>query len=111
LPYSFGVRACTASNVCDENIAKRSLTLPDAGAPLTTGATSAVIQNGEAVIQAPWTSVKGAIKKRRVYKRTGSIGGSNLADYSLERTYTVADLTNPDTILRISPLSENTTYH
>jgi hypothetical protein len=72
LTYSFAVRACSASGICDINTAQTNATLPDGGAPNTVGATAAVANNGAINITVPWVSSNGAVFKRFVYYSTAA---------------------------------------
>jgi len=111
LPYVLGVRACTAMGICDANTATTSLTTPNGGAPLTTGVSSVTANNGRLAVVAPWSEALGAIQRRRVYLRTGPVGGLTLADYTLARTEFVSNLASVPTVLYVSGVSELTTYH
>jgi len=110
LPYGFGVRACNASGVCDNNTVVSPLTLADGGAPTTSGATSATLSNdGVATINAPWQSTNGAVKIRRVYQTTGD--PLVWANYTPARTVTVPDITNPTQAITIPGIADNTTVY
>jgi hypothetical protein len=111
LPYVLGVRACTAMGICDANTVTTSLTTPNGGAPLTTGVSSVTANNGRLAVIAPWSESLGAILRRRVYLRTGPVGGLTLADYTLARTEFVSNLASVPTVLYVSGVSELTTYH
>jgi hypothetical protein len=112
LTYSFGVRACTATHICDTNTAQLQGSLPTSGQPpLTPGATSVVLSNGKAVITAPWTDSEGAVANRLVYQKTGA-PTALLSDYALTQTFVVnpAAYGNVPTSLSINGLSQNTQY-
>ena len=113
IDYSYGVRACSEGDVCETNMIQRSVLNTDDGAPLTVGATAVRIENAILKITAPWTDTQGGIARRYVYVRRGAVGGTNLADYSLERTYIISGSAkyDPPTELEISPLIEGETYH
>ena len=112
LTYAFGVRACSASGVCDSNTQSRVSTLPDSGAPRTQGAVSVTAINNSLRVSAPWIESEGAVKRRRVYFRTGAVGGTNLADYTLDHTAFVGDLSNPSVLLIVTNgVAEFQTYH
>ncbi|MEK6624127.1 MAG: hypothetical protein AABY86_04110, partial [Bdellovibrionota bacterium] len=113
LPYIWGVRACTASGLCDTNVVTRTITMPDDGAPTTTGATSAQVVNGQIILTVPWTEAAGAVKRRKVYQRTGPVGGTDINNYTLAKTVLIADadLGNPTTSITIESPTENTSYH
>jgi len=106
LPYVFAVRACHNDALCDANTATRSLSLSDAGAAQTVGASAIRTENGSIWLTAPWTPVKGAVKKRRVYQST------NGTSFSLIRTLVISDLTSVATDIEVSGgIAENTTYY
>ncbi|MGH1467266.1 MAG: IPT/TIG domain-containing protein [Bdellovibrionales bacterium] len=113
LDYSFGVRACSEGDVCETNVIERSVLNADDGAPLTTGATILAIENGVLKITAPWLETDGGIARRYIYIRTGAVGGTNIGDYTLERTYVVSgvDRYDPPQELEIFPLQEGITYN
>ncbi len=113
LDYSFGVRACSEGGVCETNMVQQTVTTTDGGAPTTAGATGVSIVSSKLEIIAPWSEAQGGIVRRIVYSRTGPTGGTNLADYTVERTYdlTGSQLYDPPTTLEVSPLVEGTTYH
>ncbi len=117
LTYTVAIRACSAAGICDTNRVVLSKTLSDGGAPTSLGATAALMANGTAQITAPWDSSKGAVAYRRIYIRSGTVGGTNINDYTLLREELVSDQTNPATTLTVTQtasgaaLAENTTYH
>jgi hypothetical protein len=113
LKYSFGVRACSEGDICETNMIERSVTNVDSGAPTSVGATALLVENGILKITAPWTETDGGLSRRYVYIRKGATGGTNIGDYTLERTYqlTGQQLFTPPTTLEISPLEEGVTYH
>lgn len=113
LSYAFGVRACSEGGVCETNMIQEVVTTTDGGAPTTPGATALAIVNSRLEITAPWSEAQGGIVRRIVYSRTGPTGGTNLGDYTVERTYdlTGGELYDPPTTLEISTLVEGTTYH
>jgi len=113
LDYSFGVRACSEGDVCETNMVQESVLNGDGGAPTTSGAAAANIENAVLKITAPWSDTQGGLARRYIFIRNGAVGGTNLADYSLERTYIIsgAQRYNPPTDLEISPLVEGQTYH
>jgi hypothetical protein len=96
LNYSFGVRACSATDNCDTNTSSRTLTLVDRGAPSTVGVTAATVLGGKAVLTAPWTHSNGAIAVRYVYSRQGTSG-----PFTLAKTFNVSDVNNPQTTLNL----------
>jgi hypothetical protein len=113
IDYSYGVRACSEGDVCETNMLQRSVLNADDGAPLTTGATVVRIENAILKITSPWTDTQGGLARRYVYVRRGAVGGTNLADYSLERTYIISGSAkyDPPRELEISPLVEGQTYN
>lgn len=112
LPYAFGVRACNASGLCDQNILKAVVTIPDNGAPGTPGALSASLDiNGTATISAPWQAASGAVKTRQLYAYSGLGDPSDFANYSLDSSYTIADITNPKTTFTYSGVPDNQTVY
>ncbi|MGE3975485.1 MAG: hypothetical protein AB7F59_13250, partial [Bdellovibrionales bacterium] len=111
LPYSFGVRACTSNNNCDTNVVEIDKTQTDNGAPQTNGASLATANNSAITLTVPWQEIHGAVYKRKVYQRTGAVGGTNLADYTLVKTEVSVDLANPATSISIPGVVDNTTYH
>jgi len=96
LSYSFGVRACSATDNCDTNTTIRTVALVDRGAPSTVGVTAAIVQGGKAVLTAPWTHSNGAVAVRYVYSRQGTSGS-----FTLTKTFNVTDLNNPQTTLSL----------
>lgn len=111
LNYAFGVRACTAANVCDANTVTISIAVPDLGPPKTPGATSASVADAKMTVVAPWEPKDGAVLKRRLYIKTGTTGYDNFENFVLTKTFVVEDLLNPPTDLLIGDLVENTEYH
>jgi len=117
LTYSFGVRACSEGGICETDSVVNNVFLtvytPDTGAPTTVGATAASLINGRIEITAPWTEQEGGIFRRYVYVRNGAVGGTNVGDYRLERTYALSgnDLSAPPELLEIVNLVEGQTYH
>lgn len=113
LDYSYGVRACSEGDVCETNMMQINVLNADDGAPLTVGATAVSIENAVLKVTAPWTDTQGGIARRYIFIRNGATGGTNLADYSLERTYIIsgAQKYDPPRELEISPLQEGQTYH
>ncbi len=113
LSYAFGVRACSEGDVCETNTVQELVFTPDSGAPTTPGATQAELLNGRIAVTAPWTETDGGLQRRFVFVRTGPVGGTNLGDYRLERTYSLTgeELFSPPTDLEILNLVEGNTYH
>jgi len=113
IDYSYGVRACSEGDVCETNMIQRSVLNADDGAPLTVGATAVRIENAILKITAPWSDPQGGLARRYIFVRNGAVGGTNLADYSLERTYIISggQKYDPPRELEISPLVEGQTYH
>lgn len=113
LDYAFGVRACSEGDVCETNILELSVLNTDDAAPLTVGATALNIENAILKITAPWADPQGGVARRYIYVRTGAVGGTNLGDYTLQRTYVVSGAAryNPPQELEISPLIEGLTYN
>ena len=70
LPYAFAVRACSVADVCDQNTVTRQLSLTDAGAPKTPGITAANVVSGSIELTTPWAPGNGAVRKRRLYRRS-----------------------------------------
>ena len=113
IPYTCGVRACAAGNVCDTNTATLTRTLPDGGAPLSQGISSVSLVNGQAVIAAPWRLSDGAVWKRRIYYCVGNAAtcGTDLNNYTLATTNMAAQIYTPNTSITLSTvISQNTTY-
>jgi hypothetical protein len=112
LEYTFGARACNASDQCDTNVASLTRTTVETSAPPTTsGATAITIVNGKAQITAPWTAVNGAVLYRKLYIST--TGGTNIGNYVVDQTTTVI---NPQdgsvpTTIESSVLLGTTTYY
>lgn len=111
LTYSFGVRACTASNVCDSNTVKITITMPDNGAPTTNGIQSFTANNSTVTLVAPWVEANGLIAKRKVYSKMGAPAPTSIADMTLIRTEVIADPTAPTTSLVINGIVDNTIYY
>lgn len=113
LKYVFGVRACSEGDICDVNTVIRVVNTVDDGVPLTTGASALAVENGILKITAPWDETLGGITRRYIYVRKGAVGGTNIGDYILERTYVVSgvDLHAPPEELELTPLQEGVTYH
>lgn len=118
LPYSFGVRACNSSNVCEENTVQITDTLVDGGAPRTQGAISAsyIGASTSALVHAPWEPSDGAISKRRVYisgpSHGNGLGGTNIGNYVQwgNPAFNVTDIANPPTQLTVSGISSDMHY-
>ncbi len=113
LNYVFGVRACSEGDICETNMVIRTVYTVDDGAPLTAGASALAVENGVLKITAPWSEAEGGISRRYVYVRNGAVGGTNVGDYTLERTYLLSgsDLYSPPQDLELTPLQEGQTYH
>lgn len=111
LPYSFGVRACTASSICDTNTASASLTLSDNGAPTTQGIQSFTAVNGSVILHAPWSDTNGQITKRKVYQKIGGSAPTVIGDMVLTRTEVVLDPTAPLTDITLNGILDNTIYY
>lgn len=113
LNYAFSVRACSEGDVCETNTVARTVFTADDGAPLTVGATALTIENGTLKITAPWAEAQGGVSRRYIYVRNGAVGGTNIGDYTLERTYLLSgeDLYSPPQKLELTPLQEGQTYH
>lgn len=121
IPYVFGVRACTVNNTCDANITTLIKTLPNAGAPLTSGIGNGLndvsIVNGEIILNLPWNDLLGGVKKRHVYQKiggTGSIIGTDLISAGYTEINTLdatANIIAPPTYVKISNVLERSTYH
>ncbi len=118
LPYSFGVRVCSAAGVCDENVVQITATLADGGAPRTQGAVSATYigASSSALVHAPWQPADGGIAKRRVYLSDSTHGngqGGNLIGNYVEwnpPAFNVADPAAPPTELSVTGLDSSTHY-
>lgn len=112
LPYTFGVRACTSSDVCDLNTITITVNMPDGGAPTTVGPTAAEVKNGEMHVTAPWEHPDGAVLKRKVYVSLGSAEqAKNFDNYTLKKTVVADSLLSPPTDLVIDTLTENKDYY
>ena len=113
LSYAFGVRACSEGGVCETNTVQRVVVTPDAGPPTTPGVSNLNLANGRIEVTAPWVETNGGVSRRFIFVRNGPVGGTNLADYRLERTYSLSgnDLFAPPQDLEILNLIEGTTYH
>lgn len=113
LTYSFGVRACSEGSVCETNTVQRSVVTPNGGAPTTPGVTDLAIQAGQLHITAPWVETNGGIARRYIYLRTGPVGGTNVGDYNLVKTYVVTgdDRFSPPQNLTTNTIAEGQTYH
>ncbi len=113
LNYVFGVRACSEGDTCETNTVKQTVFTPDGGAPLTTGAFALALENGILKITAPWTETQGGISRRYIYVRKGVTGGTNIGDYTLEKTYLLSgdDLHSPPQELDLSSLQEGQIYN
>jgi len=111
LPYAFGVRACTAKNICDRNTKVLRVTLPDTGAPKTQGITKAELVSGKAQLTVPWDPSLGAIKKRRIYQleTTDGIPSTNINDYTLIRTDEISNLMPSSSPIIVDNLTEKRT--
>ena len=83
LQYTYGVTACSASNQCAGTGTVRQLTLADSGAPTTTGASAVSLVSSQAQLTVPYANSNGAIAKRKIYRKTGGAGSTNIADYTL----------------------------
>ncbi len=111
LPYAFGVRACSLQEICDLNNVVLRATMPDGGAPQTAGAMAAVVKNGKIVLSAPWEPKAGAVKKRKVFQRSGATGGLDVTQYTSIMTVPVDDLAKPPMEISVGNIAENTQYH
>ncbi|MCP4186888.1 MAG: hypothetical protein GY763_04700, partial [Gammaproteobacteria bacterium] len=110
--YTFAMRACTASEVCDTNILTitptRSGDNIDFGAPKSTGISSLSLNDGTFYITAPWKHEDGRTTKRKLYRASGVTPGV----YTVVSTISVSDSTDvAETIIYNGTLTENTTYH
>lgn len=106
LPYVFGVRACTAQNICDVNTVVKNVTLPDGGAPNTQGLSAVTALNFIATLTAPWQDSHGAVSERLIYM----CEGSSCAFGAPVKTIAVTDVTKPPTSLTVENINERTTY-
>ncbi len=111
LPYSFGVRACTADNQCDSNTVEIDVATSDGGVTGTSGIASGYGYNGSVFLNVPWVESNGATLKRKIYQKIGGGASTNIADYTLIQTQFVASLHAPPTLLEVAGVSELTTYH
>lgn len=111
--YSFSVRACNASDICDSNTNEVQLTMPDKGAATTSGVFSVTQSNGKAQIYLPWEESNGAIKKRRVYRHTVNDVVEMLTSTYLISTTVIAagDLDAPQTTIEDATVAEGETYY
>ncbi len=110
LPYAFGVRACGVS-VCDPNTEQLLVTTPDAGAPQSLGADSAVVSSGKIIIQAPWQPKDGGIVKRKIYTKLDGDPSTDIRVYTLAQTVNVTTITNPPKVLTLDNTISGKTYH
>lgn len=90
LPYIVGVRACNVDGACDSNTTTRTFTTPDGGTPTTLGATAAATNSGAVEVTAPWSPSQGGLGSRFLYRKTGGAVSTNIADYTLIRTYNIS---------------------
>ncbi|MES2745512.1 MAG: IPT/TIG domain-containing protein [Bdellovibrionota bacterium] len=90
LPYSFGVRSCTAL-ICDTNTEQISVVMPDNGAPTSVGATEIFIEQGKLKIRAPWTPAQGGVTKRHIFLKIDGAPSQAIGDYNLVRTVLITD--------------------
>lgn len=113
IPYTFGIRACTKSNVCDSNLATRSVTLADTGAPTTPGLAAVSLVNSQITLTVPWSDSQGGVAQRKIYQRIGAVGGTNIADYTLVQTAFIdsVDIGNPATSITLNTTLPATMYH
>lgn len=122
IQYTFFVRACTASNICDTNQITKAVTLPDDGlAPKTVGATAVSIDriHNKITLTTPWSDSNGAISKRNIYYLSAAAGSvSNvplLSDIAkpeqLLRTDNISDWGSVPSQIQISGLADNKVYH
>lgn len=121
LPYSFGVRACSTNDMCDINVVTKTVqTASRNAAPATVGITAAAATNGEIRLTAPWRASDGGLAKRVVYTRVLPVDSSantakstDIADYVLAKEEVVDSnqITDPTTLITVSPIQENTHYH
>ena len=111
LPYSFGVRACTTTDICDSNTVTLKVTLSDGGAPKTKGASAATVENGKITITVPWQPSDGAVLKRKVYIYKGTDTVNDFSTYVLGPTKTSGDLLNPIRTIVLDQLQPKTQYN
>ena len=114
LQYSFGVRACTASGVCDTNTTTIEGTPPpDGGAPGTPGAISVTKGSGSVILTAPWQDSDGAVMNRKVYQMTGTPTlPVTIGQFTLALTVAVnqPQYGNVSNTITLTGLADNTTY-
>jgi len=107
--YTFAVRACNASDICDSNTKEVNLTTTDKGAPTSNGISSLSLINGVLEISVPWSEGDGAVAKRNVYRSTTNDVSSILSNRILSDL--VDDVYEPEEIIIDSTLLEGTTYY
>lgn len=116
IPYVFGVRACTSSDICDENVIIRTIAAStDQGPPRTTGISVIAHDNvnNKMVLTVPWNHTNGGIKKRHLYRldtTNGTLQPSAAEVHTGEHTIinVGADfIANDKTTIEISGISSN----
>jgi hypothetical protein len=112
LTYNFGVKACSdaAANICDGNTVTIQKTMSDGGPPLTTGAQSLTLLDGDINVVVPWTSGDGAVLKRYIYMRSGDDASGDINQYTKVKTVAVGDVNAPQTTITVTGLAESTSY-
>ncbi|MGH1468434.1 MAG: hypothetical protein ACRBBP_06105 [Bdellovibrionales bacterium] len=114
LTYSFRVSACNVSNVCDDNNSIRTITTPDTGAPLSSGATDIAVVDSNVNLEVPWVDQNGAVAKRGVYRVSTASASAcpvTFGAYTKINDVIVLEPRNtPTTITDASPLGEGFKY-
>lgn len=114
LKYFFAVRACITDDNCDSNVKIITLEMEDQGAPARAKITGIeIIENGY-FLTAPWSYEHGAVKQRRVYRKTGALSSKieDFSDYGKDGLlFESPDGKTPAQKLFIGQLDPTLTYH
>ncbi|MDD9951354.1 MAG: IPT/TIG domain-containing protein [Zetaproteobacteria bacterium] len=110
LTIAFGVRACSAADICDFNEVTLFETTADVGPPQTKGALAVRIENSKALVSAPWEGAHGGIAQRILYVKEGTVS-QDLSDYRKVQVINTQNNWEVPVELTYSNLLENITYH
>lgn len=80
IDYFFAVRSCDAEDHCDENEKIMTTSIEDLGAPQIAKITSIEKEENGFYLLAPWTHEHGAVKTRKVFRKTDELS-NNIEDY------------------------------
>lgn len=112
--YSFRVVACNISDICDDNTAILTTTLPDTGAPTTSGAIDINLINGSVHLAVPWSDMNGLVSRRRIFRTSVAIGATCPVVFGLYGNVNDIVITDPNltptSIIASGVLTEGSKY-